>query len=169
MPCTSSFPSQSNLPFSFPLLHCHILSSLTFSLTSSIYRPSFMIQPVHHLTHHQYPTMAHPNRPSLMSRLFPQEDRPPGRLSSTEDPSSSTLFSAEKAPFGSSSSASFQDESIRRNNLYQACFASFSNTAAEHRVQQDRAVEGDILEPLKSMSAIKSRQVFSSDTVSVRY
>ncbi|PON24226.1 hypothetical protein TGAM01_v206914 [Trichoderma gamsii] len=102
--------------------------------------------------------MAHPNRPSLMSRLFPRDDRPAGRLSSTEDPSSSTLFSAEKAPFGSSSSASFQDESIRRNNLYQACFASFSSTTAQDRLQQDRAVEGDSLVPLKSTSAIKLQQ-----------
>lgn len=103
--------------------------------------------------------MAHPNRPSLMSRLFPHEDCPAGRLSSTEDTSSSTLFSAEKAPFGSSSSASFQDESMRRNDLYQACFASFGNATAEDRVQQDKVVEGDTLAPLKSISAIKSRQI----------
>lgn len=108
---------------------------------------------------HQYPTMAHPNRPSLMSRLFPQEDHPTGRLSSSDDPSSATLFSAEKAPFGSSSSASFQDESVRRNTLYQACFASFSNTTADHRVQQDRAAEEDIVTSLKSMPAIIPQQV----------
>ncbi|UKZ65907.1 uncharacterized protein TrAtP1_007095 [Trichoderma atroviride] len=106
--------------------------------------------------------MAHPSRPSLMSRLFPQEDGPAGRLSSTEDPSSSTLFSAEKAPFGSSSSASFQDESIRRNNLYQACFASFSNTAAQDRVQQDRAVEEDILTSLKKAFAEEAVELHTS-------
>ncbi|KAM0485510.1 hypothetical protein ACHAPX_001497 [Trichoderma viride] len=106
--------------------------------------------------------MAHPSRPSLMSRLFPQEDRPAGRLSSTEDPSSSTLFSAEKPPFGSSSSASFQDESIRRNNLYQACFASFSSTTAQDRLQQDRAVEGDTLGPLRKAFAEEAVELHTS-------
>jgi hypothetical protein len=101
--------------------------------------------------------MAYPNRPSLMGRLFPSEDRPVDQLSFTEDPSSSTLVSAENGPFGSSSSASFRDGSSRRNDLYQACFASFSNIAAEDRRQTDRTVEGDILAPLKSMSAIKPR------------
>ncbi|KAK1255503.1 hypothetical protein MKX08_009498 [Trichoderma sp. CBMAI-0020] len=102
--------------------------------------------------------MAH-NQPSLMSRLFPQ-DHPAGL--STEYLSSSTLVSAEKAPFGSSSSASFQDESIRRNNLYRACFASFSNTAAEHRAQQDRAVEEDTLTPLKKAFAEEAVELHTS-------
>lgn len=102
--------------------------------------------------------MAHHSKPSLMSRLFPQEDRPAGQVSS-EDFSSSTLFSAERALFGSSSLSSFQDEAVRRNDLFQACFASFSNATAGDRVQQDKAIEGDILTPIKSMSAIKPRQV----------
>ncbi|KAL7893011.1 hypothetical protein HDV63DRAFT_397415 [Trichoderma sp. SZMC 28014] len=108
--------------------------------------------------------MAHPNRPSLMSRLFPQEDHPTGRLSSSDDPSSATLFSAEKAPFGSSSSASFQDESVRRNTLYQACFASFSNTTADHRVQQDRAAEEDIVTSLKKAFAEEAVELHTSTT-----
>lgn len=83
--------------------------------------------------------MTHLNRPSLISRLFPQENRPAGRLSSTEDLSSFTLFSAEEAPFAllsSLSSLSFQDKSIRRNNLYQVCSlpaATLRGTAEEGR------------------------------------
>ncbi|GFP57085.1 hypothetical protein TASIC1_0007057700 [Trichoderma asperellum] len=93
--------------------------------------------------------MAHHSKPSLMSRLFPQEDRPTGQLPSTEDSSSSTLFSAEKVPFGSSSSSSFQDETLRRNDLFQACSASFNNATAGDRIQQDKTVEGDFLAPLR--------------------
>ncbi|KAL7925964.1 hypothetical protein ACQKWADRAFT_281410 [Trichoderma austrokoningii] len=103
--------------------------------------------------------MAHPNRPSLMSRLFPQ-DRP-ARLSTLEDSSSATLFSVEKAPFRSSSSTSLQ-ESIRRNDLYQACFASFNAAPAEDRVHQEKSVEGDILEPLKKAFAEEAVELHNS-------
>ncbi|KAM0256591.1 hypothetical protein ACHAQJ_004878 [Trichoderma viride] len=91
--------------------------------------------------------MAHLNKSSLMSRLFPQEDRPAKHFSSVEDSSSSTLFSAERAPFGSSSS--FRDENLRPNDLFQACFASFSNDATKDKVQPDKAIEGDMLTSLR--------------------
>ncbi|KAL6905166.1 hypothetical protein GGI43DRAFT_302450 [Trichoderma evansii] len=106
--------------------------------------------------------MAHHSKPSLMSRLFPQEDCPAGQLSS-EDLSSSTLFSSEKVPFGSSSSSSsIQDEIRRRNDLFQACFASFSNATAGDRVRQDKAVEGDILAPLKRAFAEEGMELHDS-------
>ncbi|KAL9479566.1 hypothetical protein ACSS6W_004352 [Trichoderma asperelloides] len=131
-------------PIAFPL-------SLLLSRTSFIYFAIAYYAALSYRIPHpsRNPTMAHHSKPSLMSRLFPQEDRPTGQLPSTEDSSSSTLFSAEKVPFGSSSSSSFQDETLRRNDLFQACSASFNNATAGDRIQQDKTVEGDFLAPLR--------------------
>lgn len=144
-------------PIAFPL-------SLLPSRTSFIYFAIAYYAALSYRIPHpsRNPTMAHHSKPSLMSRLFPQEDRPTGQLPSTEDSSSSTLFSAEKVPFGSSSSSSFQDETLRRNDLFQACSASFNNATAGDRIQQDKTVEGDFLAPLRSMSAITSQQVYQA-------
>ncbi|RFU78644.1 flavo [Trichoderma arundinaceum] len=110
--------------------------------------------------------MAHSSKSSLISRLFPQEDPP---TSSGDPSSSSTLFarlsspgllSAAKAPFVASSSS--RDEQLRPNDLYRACFATFSNDAAESRAQEDKAAEGDALAQLREAFAQEGVELHAS-------
>ncbi|KAL6874285.1 hypothetical protein HDV57DRAFT_524077 [Trichoderma longibrachiatum] len=112
--------------------------------------------------------MAHPNPPSLMDRLFPQEDPPAGQISSSDDLSSSTLlgllsspgiYSAIKAPFLSSSS---RDEQLRSNDLYRACFSTFSNDAIKSKAQEQKAAEADSLEQLKEAFAQEGVELYTS-------
>lgn len=112
--------------------------------------------------------MAHPNPPSLMDRLFPQEDPPAGQMSSSDDLSSSTLlgllsspgiYSAIKAPFLSSSS---RDEQLRSNDLYRACFSTFSNDAIKSKAQEQKAAEADSLEQLKGSYQAKAEYLSST-------
>ncbi|TFB06616.1 hypothetical protein CCMA1212_001273 [Trichoderma ghanense] len=111
--------------------------------------------------------MAHPNQ-SLMNRLFPQEDRPAGHSSSSDDLSSSTLlgrlsspgiFSASNAPLLSSSS---RDEQLRHNDLYRACFATFSNDAIKSKAQEQKIAEAGLLEQLKEAFAQEGVELYTS-------
>ncbi|KAH0492090.1 hypothetical protein TgHK011_007057 [Trichoderma gracile] len=112
--------------------------------------------------------MAHPNQSSLMNRLFPQEDRPAGHSSSSDDLSSSTLlgrlsspgiFSATKGPLLSSSS---RDEQLQPNDLYRACFATFSNDENKSKAQQQKSAGEDSLEQLKEAFAQEGVGLYTS-------
>ncbi|KAL7949317.1 hypothetical protein V8C42DRAFT_341291 [Trichoderma barbatum] len=112
--------------------------------------------------------MAHPLRPSLMSRLFPQ-DRPSGQFSSSEDLSSSTLlahmstpgfFSTSKAPFLSSSSR--EEQHHPHDILFRACLANISNNSARHRVQEDKPAGGDALTQLREAFAQDGVKLYTS-------
>ncbi|KAL7904855.1 hypothetical protein GGI35DRAFT_188652 [Trichoderma velutinum] len=112
--------------------------------------------------------MAHPNKSSLLSRLFPQEERPASQFSSGDDLSSSTLFahisspglfSASKAPLLSSSS---REEQLRPNDLFRACFANFGNDAAKSKSHEEKAARADALEQLREAFAQEGVELYTS-------
>ncbi|PKK53649.1 hypothetical protein CI102_960 [Trichoderma harzianum] len=112
--------------------------------------------------------MAHPNRSSLLSRLFPQEQHLINQFSSGEDLSSSTLFahisspglfSVSKAPYSSSSS---REEQFRPNDLFRACFANFSNDTAKSKPHEEKAAKGDALEQLREAFAQEGVELYTS-------
>ncbi|KAK0762697.1 hypothetical protein N5P37_005515 [Trichoderma harzianum] len=113
--------------------------------------------------------MAHPNRSSLLSRLFPQEQHLINQFSSGEDLSSSStlfahlsspgLFSVSKAPYSSSSS---REEQFRPNDLFRACFANFSNDTAKSKPHEEKAAKGDALEQLREAFAQEGVELYTS-------
>ncbi|KAL5092879.1 hypothetical protein Trisim1_000611 [Trichoderma cf. simile WF8] len=112
--------------------------------------------------------MAQPNKSSLLSRLFPQEEHLTNQFLSGEDLSSSTLFahisspglfSASKAPFSSSSS---REEQLRPNDLFRACFANFSNDVAKSKPHEEKAAKGDALEQLREAFAQEGVELYTS-------
>ncbi|KAK4067343.1 uncharacterized protein Triagg1_7786 [Trichoderma aggressivum f. europaeum] len=112
--------------------------------------------------------MAHPNKSSLLNRLFPQEEPPASQVLSGEDLSSSTLFahisspglfSASKAPYFSSSS---REEQLRPNDLFRACFANFSNDSAKSKAHEEKAATGDALEHLREAFAQEGVELYTS-------
>ncbi|KAL6860838.1 hypothetical protein J3F83DRAFT_302614 [Trichoderma novae-zelandiae] len=113
--------------------------------------------------------MTHSNKPCLMNRLFPQEDPPAGKSSSSDDLSPSTLlarlsspgiFSASKAPFLSSSAR--EEQQLRPNDLYRVCFATFSNDVNKSKAQEQRAPEADLSEQLKEAFAQEGVDLYTS-------
>ncbi|KAL6815325.1 hypothetical protein GGI42DRAFT_105633 [Trichoderma sp. SZMC 28013] len=115
-----------------------------------------------------FPVMAHPNKSSLLNRLFPQEEPPTNQFFSGEDLSSSTLFanisspglfSASKAPFASSSS---REEQLRPSDLFRACFADFSNDTAKSKAHEEKAAKGDALEHLREAFAQEGVELYTS-------
>lgn len=112
-----------------------------------------------HLVYSQRHDMAHLGKPSLLSRLFPQEEQPADHFPSSEDWTSSTLLGRTStpgrlsAPFTSSSS---RDEQIHRlNDLFRTSFASLSSDAVPGTTHKDETVGGDVLAKLRGMLSIK--------------
>ncbi|KAL7933136.1 hypothetical protein V8C35DRAFT_280972 [Trichoderma chlorosporum] len=113
--------------------------------------------------------MSQLNKASLLSRLFPQEERPGGPFPSGEDLSSSTLFarisspgpffSASKPPFLSSAS---REEQVRASDLFRACISNFSNDAARSRTHENKASGGDASEQLREAFAQEGVELYTS-------
>ncbi|UKZ48387.1 hypothetical protein TrVGV298_002610 [Trichoderma virens] len=112
--------------------------------------------------------MAHLNKSSLLTRLFPQEERHAGQFSSSEDLSSSTLFahisspgifSTSKAPLLSSSS---REDQFCPNSLYRACYTNFSNDTARSKPIEGNNAGGDVLEQLREAFAREGVELYTS-------